>query len=123
MNRAVVASLFVTLIACSDDAYKHDPEPHRQQIEEIETLLAKPKNEAGDGGRLHTMCANLAGEVGKNIDNHTKMQKVMNLLISVGEVFAHQEEQDIPWDLEDARELWTTVREAVFKEVDWFRTL
>ena len=121
MYRFALIATFAALVACSDESYKHDPEPYRQQIEEIETLLSKPNKERGDGGRLHTMCANLAGAVGKSIDNHTAKETVMNVLISVGETFAHREEQDLPWDLTEARAVWLKARTAIFQDADWYR--
>ena len=124
MYRALIATIAaVTLVACSDDSYKHDPEPYREQIEEIETLLMKSAPEPGDGGRLHVMCANLAGAIGPNIEIHTNRQTVQNLLISVGEIYAHLEEQDLPWDIAEARKTWKTVRDAVFKSSDWFEAM
>ena len=85
--------------------------------------VMKSAPEMGDGGRLHVMCANLAGAMGPNIEIHTNRQTVQNLLISVGEIYAHQEEQDIPWDIGQARTSWKTVRDAIFKSSDWFASM
>ena len=110
-----------TLIACSEDTGYHDPQPYQEQIQEIETLLMKSEPELGDGGKLHVMCADLAGAIGPTIELHKNRQTVQNLLITVGEAYAAREEQGIPWTFEEARETWKTVRDAIFKQADWFR--
>jgi hypothetical protein len=107
----------------SDEAMKYDPENYKTQIQTIETLLSKPAVEPGDGGKLHKYSAELAKAVGQDIQHHTQKQTVMNVIISFGEVFAHQEEQEIPWDISQARELWKQVRGNLFQQADWFQAL
>lgn len=124
MYRALLVT-FVTIatammVACSGE-YRHDPEPYKEKIQEIETLLMKSAPEPGDGGKLHALCADLAGLVGPDIEIHTNRQTVQNLIITVGEVYAHQEEQDLPWTMEEARESWKGMRDAIFLPADWFQ--
>ena len=90
-------------------------------MEEIETLLSKPSAEPGDGGKLHTLCADLAGLVGPDIELHTNRQTVQNLIITVGEAYAAMEEQDLPWEIADARETWKGMRDAIFLPADWYQ--
>lgn len=126
MYRAILlafAALFA-FVSCGpsyEDAMKHDPEPFRAQIEEVETLLQKPESELGDGSKLHITCANLAGALGRTIDNHTHKEFVMNRLVSYGAVYAQQEEANLPWDIAEAREAWKNVRADLFLDADWFK--
>lgn len=122
VSSAILATIAIALLAACSPEYRHDPEPYRAKIEEIETLLTKTAPEPGDGGKLHTLCADLAGLVGPDIELHTNRQTVQNLIITVGEVYAHAEEQDLPWTIEDARESWKGMRDAIFLPADWYQT-
>lgn len=114
----------VALAQCSGgDAMKHEPEPYRQKIEQIESLLQKPESEPGDCSKLHVMSADLAGEVAKDIQHFTHKEIVTNRLVGFGQDFASLEEGGFPCDLAAARESWKAIRSELFIEADWFQSL
>lgn len=125
MYRVVTALSFVVIVAAcgGGNAMKHAPDPYRQQIEPIESLLSKPQGESGDCGRLHTMSADLAGAVAKDIEHHQHREIVTNRLVGFGQEFATQEEQGLPCDLAGARAQWKVIRSELFQEADWFRAM
>jgi hypothetical protein len=124
--RALTALSFVVIgviaVACGGgDAMKHAPDAYRPQIEKLESLLSKPQSEDGDCGRLHTMSADLAGAVAKDIEHHQHREIVTNRLVGFGQEFATREEQGLPCDLGEARGEWKVIRTELFQEADWFR--
>jgi hypothetical protein len=123
--RAVTALSFVVLVAAcgGGDAMKHGPDSYRPQIEQIESLLSKPQSESGDCGRLHTMSADLAGVVAKDIQHHQHKEIVMNRLVGFGQEFATREEQGLACDLGEARAEWKVIRSELFQDADWFRAM
>jgi hypothetical protein len=118
----VALALSLAPLGCgSEEAMRFDPEPYRATIEKIEALVAKAEPEPNDGQALYRHAAELAGALGKNIDNHTFRETVMNRLISFGEQFSSSEEQGIPIDLAEARQMWKSTRDDIFRSADWYR--
>jgi len=114
----------VILAACGGgDAMKHEPEPYRQQIEPIESLLQKSESESGDCGKLHSLSANLAGAVAKDIQHHAHREIVTNRLVGFGQEFAAREEQGLGCDLAEARAQWKLIRSELFQEAGWFQSM
>jgi hypothetical protein len=118
-----VVTCVVLAVCGGGDAMKHEPDPYRQQIEAIESLLQKSESAEGDCGTLHTLSANLAEVVARDIQHHTHKEIVTNRLVGFGQDFASQEEQGMSCDLAGAREQWKLIRSELFQEADWYRAL
>ena len=81
---------------------------------------------------LTKSCAELAGAMGKNIQQPAARETVMNLLIAFGEAFAAEEElaiqyrqgdeEVVPFDINEARAQWELLRTDLFKPASWFHS-
>ena len=118
------------LYGCAPDE-RHDPEPYKQYIQEIDTLLQKPTAEEGDGIAIATNCNELAGALGKNIKRPSARETVMNTIMVFGESLAAAEDLAIqyreegqpvvPFDVTETRTQWELIRETIFKPASWFQ--
>ena len=111
---------FAILVGCSNEVPKYDPEPYRDEVGAIEALLTQAERQPGDGGKLATLSANLAGAMGANIDNQRRREVVMNLLVMWGEMYSQLDSDDIPWELADAGQDWKKLRDGLFEQASWF---
>lgn len=118
------------LYACAPDD-RHDPEPYKQYIQEIDALLQKPAAEEGDGLAMATSCNALAGALGKNIQRPSARETVMNTIMVFGESLAAAEDVAIqyreegqpvvPFDVTETRTQWELIRKTIFKPASWFQ--
>jgi len=115
------AVVVLTLTGCGGDAMLYDPEPYREHIENLESILQKPESELGDGAKIMEHAAKLAGALGRNIDNHRAKETVKSLLIDFGQTLSDIEAQGGQLDMAEAREQWKMLRDALFKPADWYR--
>ena len=125
VSPAVVASVGVIafLASCSNEPPKYDPEPYRTEIEAIENLVTKAEKEDGDGGRLATFVADLAGALGRDIENQRRREVVMNLLMIWSEGYSVADSEGLEWDLAEARASWKGYRDRLFEEASWFKPM
>lgn len=103
------------------DSMLYDPEPYKEIIQKIEALVNKAEAGPTDGAALYKHAIELAGALGKNIDNHTFREIVQNRLMSFGEYFTAQEDRGLTIDLVEARDMWKKVRKDLFRPADWFQ--
>ena len=120
---AASAVTFLILAGCStgSDAMRYDPEIYKEHIEKIENLIHKAKAEPGDQETLSKHVNELAGAMGKDIENYRYREIVMNRLITFGDYFVNQATFGVEMDLAEARETWKPIRDELFEPADWFQ--
>jgi len=116
----VMGSVLVAA-GCGGGGVRYDPEPYRQHIEGLESILQKPAAEMGDGGRIFGFAAQLAGDLGQKIENAKKKETVKSLLLEFGQRLSDREAGGSPIDLDEARAAWQPLRDSLFEPADWFR--
>ena len=118
LSTATIA-LAISGCASSDDSMRFEADPYRAQIEAIESHIASEPTTT-HGSTLGVLATNLAGELGKNINNQRYRETVQVRLITFGDVFAMAEQQGVPFDPAQAKELWLDARTDLFKDASWF---
>jgi hypothetical protein len=127
--RSVILTLAAAALAASlgcspesdTESMRYDPEPYRELIQKIEAMLNKAEAVPGDGATLYKYSSELAGALGKNIDNHMIRETVQNRLMSFGEAFTAQEDAGMTVDLEAGRASWKNLRADLFRSADWYK--
>ena len=116
-------AMAVVLGSCTsgDDSIRYDPEQYREHIEKIEALVQKDEVGPRDGSTLAKYSTDLAGAMGKNIENHRVRETIMNRLIMFGQTYADMETSDIPFEMAEVREEWAAVRTDLFQPANWFK--
>jgi hypothetical protein len=122
-THATVLTTAVFLLATTGcgGSSKYDPEPYRQQIEALETILAKPTAEMGDGSKVYGFVAEIARDLGATIDNARQKETVKSLLLDYGQLLSDGEAGGYPFDAAEARARWQTLRDGLFQRADWFQ--
>ena len=95
----VSAMFALCLSGCgsSDDSMRFEADPYRTQIEAIEQHIASEPTPT-HGSTLGVLATDLAGELGKNIDNQRYRETIQVRLISFGDIFAMAEQQGAPFE-------------------------
>ena len=128
---ATSVAIGFALASCEMSDSRNDPEPYREHIQKIENVLQKTHAEQGDGALLSEYATDLAGAMGRNIQQPRAKQTVMALLIQFGEScsavedlavqYAEAGEEVVPFEMADVRKDWEALRELLFQPASWFK--
>lgn len=115
------ASTLLALAGCGGGSILFDPEPYRAHIEGLEAILQKPAADPGDGAKMFSHAAELAGDLGLQIENARRKETVKSLLIDFGQSVSDEEASGGSIDMAAARQRWHQMRDSLFEQADWFR--
>lgn len=117
----LLVTVFELACASAGEATKFDPEPYKEQIQKLDALVNKQEGAPNDGAAIYTYAVELAGALGKQIDDHAHREIVQNRIMTFGEYFSSQEEQGFQIDLAEAKQFWVKLRGDLFHDADWFQ--